>query len=71
MQKNTRHKINPSIKIVLTSGPKIWPPGVKTWSIKEDLVDPKKRVWLSSSGEALWDVPDSDQIVTFEERVMP
>ena len=42
MQKNTRHKINPSIKIVLTSGPKIWPPGVKTWSIKEDLVDPRK-----------------------------
>merc|ERR1712085_5370 len=68
---NMRHKINPSVKIVVTSGPKIWPETVKTWSIKEDPEDAKNRVWLSSAGDTLWNVPDADQIATFEEREMP
>ena len=71
MKGNMRHKINPSVKIVVTSGPKIWPEAVKTWSIKEDPEDAKKRVWLSSAGDTLWNVPDADQIATFEEREMP
>merc|ERR1712085_204694 len=68
---NMRHKINPSVKIVVTSWPKIWPETVKTWSIKEDPEDAKKRVWLSSAGDTLWNVPDAGQIATFEEREMP
>merc|ERR1712194_411400 len=69
--RNMRHKTNPSVKIVVTSGPKIWPEAVKTWSIKEDPEDAKKRVWLSSAGDTLWKVPEADEIATFEEREMP
>ena len=55
----------------MTSGPKIWPETTKTWSIKEDPLDSKKRIWLSTEGDTLWDVPDDKDIVTFEERTLP
>merc|ERR1712085_101866 len=47
---NMRHKINPSVKIVVTSGPKIWPEAVNTWSFKEDPQDAKKRVLVEFGG---------------------
>ena len=66
----TREDGTPTISAV--SGPRPWPKGEPKdrWHIEEE-PGGDKRIWMSNKGRILWQAPEPEEAVTFEERTDP
>eukprot|EP00975_Prorocentrum_lima_P070081 12929938-Prorocentrum_lima.AAC.1 len=60
------------MSIVVASAPTPWPrEDVKeTWKIEEE-PNGKQRIWIINKGRIMWNPPEKNECITFEERPFP